>query len=60
MTLADRINKMIEVALENAEFTSASPEFKNKLSSLGALDNPDQTEILCKVPRILAVVNTCA
>jgi len=53
MTLADRINKMIEVALENAEF-------KNKLSSLGALDNPDQTEILCKVPRILAVVNTCA
>jgi len=32
---------MIEVALENAEFTSVSPGFKNKLSSLGALDNPD-------------------
>ena len=41
MTLSEQINRMIQTALESADFTSANPTHINHLIQINAIDNPD-------------------
>ena len=46
MTLSEEINRMIQTALENAEFTSANPVHINRLIQINAIENPDLESLI--------------